>query len=69
MKNGLLVNDVDNTIGDKDIWKDNLGAVDEYTPVVHSDHEFPTVHGCEHGAIHERGAVADGSINNYMESG
>jgi hypothetical protein len=33
----LRVNNVDNTISDKDIWGDNTGVVDKDTSIVDSD--------------------------------
>lgn len=60
---------MNDTVSDEDVWEDYLGAIHEYTPIVHGDHKLSAVHGCEHGAIHERRAVADSSIDDYTESG
>ena len=53
----LLVNDVDDTICNKNIWQDDHGAVDKDGAIVDGDGDIAALHGLKGGCVHEHGAV------------
>ena len=61
----VRVDDVDDTVGDKDIGCDDLGAVDEDGAVDDGDGHFGALHGCDHGVVCEAGAVGHGAVNDW----
>lgn len=64
----ILVNDMNDTVSNKNVGRDNPGAINENTAVVDCDGQLLAVQGSEFLAIRERRAVADSSIDNYTSS-
>ena len=54
---GLLVNDMDDAVGDEDVGEDDLGAVDEDAAVFDVDGQGLVDGGGEFGGVLEQGAV------------
>lgn len=61
-----LVNDVDNTVGNKDIRNNDARVVDENTARVDSDGQVPAVRSRNDGAVSETRAVGNSSIDDMV---
>jgi hypothetical protein len=51
----LRVNNVDNTISDKDIGGDNTGVIDKDTSIVNSDGQIGAINSGEHSSVLQAG--------------
>lgn len=61
----LLVNHVDNTVGDKDVRGDDLGRVDKNVAINETDVEGRAVKSSQ-GGVGQTAAVAENTINNVV---
>jgi hypothetical protein len=64
--NDLRVNNVDNTIGHKNIRSNNTGTVDEHLSVSDGDGQISAVSSLEGTSVSQRAAVADCAGDNVV---
>lgn len=66
MKEGLLVDDMNDAVRDENIRLDNTRAVDEDARALLGDPELATAESGNVGIVHEGGAVADGALDDVI---
>ena len=62
-----VIDDVNDTIGDKDVRDEDSGAVDKDIAVFNGDGEFAAAKSGQGHSVHEVRAVADSAVDNWYQ--